>query len=328
MTNVLHTGKMYYNEEKRGGIHLKRTVGIAGQESEYWVKLMEYLNRQGRFETFVCTREECLEEEIQKRKPVVLFREQGFASEVSFDGTEVFFVSSRTAGSGIYPYQPAERIYEEMLGYLPKEQLFVPTGDAKEKKVCCVYSPLGRSGKTSFALSYAKRHSFFYIGLEDYGITGESIHGMSEILYYIHNRKEGITETVLEMSESWKEIRMLRSPFLFQDIRQISVEDYAWFFENLRKDPVFPSVIVDLGTGCLPDFEMFDFFDQIYVPILDGSVETAKLRKFWNLLQEIDGSVSDRFRILRVPRKNWEEEGFLDQVKETSYREAYSLQYQ
>jgi hypothetical protein len=130
------------------------------------------------------------------------------------------------------------------------------------------------------------------------------------------------------MSESWKEIRMLRSPFLFQDIRQISVEDYAWFFENLRKDPVFPSVIVDLGTGCLPDFEMFDFFDQIYVPILDGSVETAKLRKFWNLLQEIDGSVSDRFRILRVPRKNWEEEGFLDQVKETSYREAYSLQYQ
>ena len=140
---------------------MKQTVGIAGQATGYWIKLMEYMNSQGRFDAFVCTQEESMEEELKKRKPSVLFREQGFAKDVVFQGQEVSFVPDKASREGIYLYQPADRIYEEMLRWMTKEQICSELPERNEKYIFAVYSPLGRSGKTSFALAYAKKFSFF-----------------------------------------------------------------------------------------------------------------------------------------------------------------------
>lgn len=307
---------------------MKQTVGIAGQATGYWIKLMEYMNSQGRFDAFVCTQEESMEEELKKRKPSVLFREQGFAKDVVFQGQEVSFVPDKASREGIYLYQPADRIYEEMLRWMTKEQICSELPERNEKYIFAVYSPLGRSGKTSFALAYAKKFSFFYIGMEDYGLPGESEHNMSEILYHICNHKGRIAQIVQESSETWQEIQMLRAPILFQDLKQLSVQDYEWFFQQLRMEEKFPSVIVDLGTGCLSDFEMFTLFDKVYVPILNGQTEAGKMRTFWNLILEIHGTIDSRYRVIKVPNRDWQEDGFLDRIEEKSYQEEYLVNYQ
>lgn len=295
---------------------MKQLIGIAGRESGYWIKLMEYINSRGRIEAFVCTREDCLAKELEKRQPVVLFREVDFAQEVKFSGKEVVIYSDSASADGIYQYQPAEYIYDAMIGYLELEPV-TNCGKADEKKICAVYSPLGRSGKTSFALAYARRHSFFYLGMEDYGIQGNNIHDMGEVLYHIRNRTENITDRVLNWIEEWNGVKMLGSPTLFQDIKLLSVEDYQWFFDRLRNTE-FPSVIVDMGTGCLMDFDIFQLFDCIYVPVLSGKSNQNKLDLFWKLILEIYGEISDKFRVIEVPNMEWTSGEFLSLVKEKS----------
>lgn len=293
---------------------VKQLIGIAGRESGYWIKLMEYINSRGRIEAFVCTREDCLEKELEQRQPVALFREADFAKGVQFSGKEVVIHSDCANSDGIYQYQPAECIYDAMVGCLGLETI-ADYSKMGEKKIYAVYSPLGRSGKTSFALAYAKDHSFFYLGLEEYGITGDGIHDMGEVLYHIRNRTENITDKVLSWVAEWKGVKMLGSPGLFQDIKLLSFEDYQWFFEQLRKVE-FPSVIVDIGTGCLMDFEIFQLFDCIYVPFLPGKSNQNKLDLFWKLILEVYGEVSDKFRVIEVPNMDWTSIEFLSMIKE------------
>lgn len=294
---------------------MKQLVGIAGKESGYWIKLMEYINSRGQMEAFVCTSKESLGKELKQRNPVVLFREADFAKEVKFHGKEVTIYSDHKSSDGIYQYQPAEQIYNAMIHCLDLKQYVAEDCRVNEQQIYAVYSPLGRSGKTSFALAYARSHSFFYLGLEDYGLSGYNIHDMGEVLYHIRNRTENIAGKVLEWGEEWNGVRMLGSPVFFQDIKLLSVEDYRWFFNQLR-EAEFPSVIVDIGTGCLMDFEMLELFDRIYVPVLSGKSNQDKLDLFWKLLLEVYGEVEDKFRMIQVPDLDWMSEEFIGLVKE------------
>lgn len=294
---------------------MKQVIGIAGREEAFWVKLMDYVNEQGLLDAFVCTEEECLEEEIRRRKPALLFREEGFADEVNFGEREVRFLFDKNQTDGIYKYQPANQIYDEMVARLSVRQVSESRSEERNTEIIAVYSPLGRSGKTSFSLAYAKKFSFFYLGMEDYGIKGEYIHSMGEILYHIRNHKDGIAGMIEDYAQIWNGIRMLSSPPFFQDIRQVSFSDYEWFFSSLRQEERY-SYIVDLGTGCLPDFEIFSLFDRVYVPVLEGTGEQKKLEQFWNIILEVFGEIDKRFCKIHVPVGDWREADFLSTVIE------------
>lgn len=301
--------------EEKGETGMKQVIGIAGHESGYWRRLMEYLNEKDMFEAFVCTREECLGEELERRKPSHLFREKGFAGNVHFDGEEVLFLPDRKeAGQqGIYQYQPAEQICQEMIGYLRLDGSgFSESGG--EGKLYGVYSPLGRSGKTSFALSYAKSHSFFYLGMEDYGLIGKSKSSMDDVIYLIKNRKKDICMEMSALSEVWREIRMIRSPIFFQDVLRLSLEDWMWFLGCLKEGGF--SAIADFGTAGLIDFGILALFDRVYVTELEGEIEQKKLSLFRERFLESCGSNDGRMRMIRVPRDAWESSTFLERVEE------------
>lgn len=294
---------------------MKQVIGIAGRESRYWIKLMEYINSRGQIEAFVCTSEDCLEEELQKRQPEALFREEDFAPQVSFSGKEIRIHGDRNCSEGIYQYQSAEQIYSAMVGLMSRETFVREEHQEATGQIYAVYSPLGRSGKTSFALAYARSHSFFYLGMEEYGLSGDNIHNMGEVLYHVRNRTENLLERMASWGAYWNGVKILGSPCLFQDIKLVSLEDYGWFFEQLKKEE-FPSVILDIGTGCLMDFELFQFFDRIFVPVLPGKKNQTKLDLFWKLILEIYGELEDKFQVIQVPDMDWTSGEFLSLVKE------------
>lgn len=302
---------------------MKKMIGIACREDGYGSRLMEYINGQGEVEAFVCTEEAYLKDALDKKRPSVLFREQGFAEEVQYQGEEVYLRPERGGEEGIYQYQPADQLYQIMMRYVMAVQSGKERCDTSGIRICGVYSPLGRCGKTSFSLAYARKHSFFYLSMEEYGLEGDFKHNMGEVAYYIQNRKEGIGHLLFHMGEQRQGIRMIGSAPFFQDMKLVDMEDYRWFFDCLRKEKEFPSVIFDIGTGCLPDFSFLELFDQVYVPVLEGRTEEGKLRKFWDLLLEVYGAIDDRFRIIHVPDMDWMDERFLAVLQERSYKEEY-----
>ena len=291
---------------------MKKIIGLAGTETGFLHRLMDYVNGRGEAEAFLCTKEEHLEEEVRQKEPSVLFCMEDFAKETELSVQKIPFVAEPDQRDGIYQYQSAGSLYKEMRKYIWKE---TPKRMIKnqEQQIIAVYSPIGRSGKTSFALAYAREHSFFYIGLEEYGLMTNDFFSRGGLLYHIKNRKKDILSYLLEMSEDWEGVRMAGSPVLFTDIRQLSGDDFAWFLNELRKEEAFPSVIMDFGSSCLVHLEVLDLFDQ--VSILSGVTEERKLRQFKELLYEMNGKMEDQMKEIIVPELSWKNPEFLSHIR-------------
>lgn len=293
---------------------MKKMIGLAGAETSFLHRLMDYVNGRGEAEAFLCTREDRLQDEIVRKEPSVIFCMEDFAKEMEYTVQRVNFISDSDRKDGIYQYQSAGALYREMRRYIWKE---VPKRMAadQEQQIIAVYSPLGRSGKTSFALAYAREHSFFYIGMEEYGIATNDFCSEGGLLYHIKNRKNDILSCLSGMMEDWEGVRVMGSPVLFTDIRQLTGEDFAWFLGELRSQKDMPSVIMDFGSNCLVQLEILDLFDQVYVPILSGVTEERKLRQFKALLYEMNGRMEDRLKEIVVPGMSWKDPGFLAGIR-------------
>lgn len=275
---------------------------------------MDYVNSKGEADAFLCTREDVLLEEVSRREPAVIFCMEDFAQKADLPVLRVDFVSEQDNEEGIYQYQSAGILYKEMRKYIWRD---TPKRIAatEEQQIYAVYSPLGRSGKTSFALSYAREHSFFYIGLEEYGITTNDCCSDGGLLYHIKNRKPDIIPYMMGMMEERDGIQVLGSPVLFTDIRQIDGEDFAWFLNRLREDKNMPSVIIDFGSCCLMHLEVLDLFDQFFLPVLPGVTEERKLKQFKDLLYEMNGRMEDRIKEIIVPAMSWKDPEFLSKIR-------------
>lgn len=293
---------------------MKKIIGLAGTKSGFLQRLMDYVNGLGEAEAFLCTKERQLLEEIRHREPVVVFCMEDFARDELLLVPRVNFVSEQEQEDGIYQYQSASALYKEMRKFIWKETPKIVAGKGPQQ-IYAVYSPLGRCGKTSFACAYARSHSFFYISLEEYGIRTNNFCDKGNVLYYIKNRKEGITAYLKQAAEEWEGIQILGAPTLFTDIRDLEWEDFSWLIEQIRKDGSMPSVMMDFGSCCMVDFSILDLFDKVYLPILSGDTEERKLKQFRELVYEVNGRMEEKLVEIMVPNLSWKDRDFLDQIQ-------------
>jgi hypothetical protein len=293
---------------------VKKIIGLAGAEPSFLHRLMDYVNGRGEAEAFVCIEEEGLKEEVLRKEPEVLFCMENFARGINLPMQRIDFVPEQDGRKGIYQYQSAGVLYKEMRKFIWKE---VPKriGTNQEEQLIAVYSPLGRRGKTSFALAYAREHSFFYIGMEEYGIITNDFCTEGGLLYHIKNRKKDILSYLAGVMEDWEGVRVLGSPTLFTDIRELTGEDFVWFMNELRSQKNMPSIIMDFGSNCLIHLEVLDLFDQVYVPILSGMTEERKLQQFKSLLYEMNGRMENQIKEIMVPDLSWKNPDFMAQIR-------------
>lgn len=285
-------------------------IGIGAEKSGYWVHLVDYIQRKNLWQVELFTDEKKLWETLQRESYDFLFLEHGMCQDGESNVPVVYF------GEGaeeISCYQSRKQILEEMRAYVERGK---QKSQGKRPLVYGVYSPLGRSGKTSFSLAFARRNSFFYMGMEEYGIKGKERDKMGELLYHIHNRKEHLIEVMKELSEEWQGIQCIPSPMFFSDVHLLQEEDFQWFTQEIRNVEEMPSVIIDFGIGSLDHIEVLRFFDRVYVPVLPGDKEAEKIRQFQELFQEVSGDTMEKMHYIQVPNLPWQEEGFLEQVVE------------
>ena len=293
---------------------MKKMIGLAGRESGFLHRLMDYVNGRSEAEVFLCTREDSFLSEIQRREPAVMFCMEEFARDMDLPVPRVDFVLEQEREDGIYQFQPAPDLYKEMKKYIWKEapRRRVPEGG---QQIVAVYSPLGRSGKTSFACAYARAHSFFYLCMEEYGIKTNDFCAEGGLLYHIKNRRADIVSYMMSLAEEWEGIQIIGAPTVFTDSRWMEEEDFSWFFSQIRGDRRMPSVIVDFGSSTLVDFEILDLFDRVFLPILTGHTEERKLHQFKELLYETNGRMEDKLKEIIVPPTPWQHPEFMGRIQ-------------
>lgn len=271
-------------------------IGVFDEEEGYVERLAGSLNRQGRgcWNVAGFTNRTILEDYLKKRNLDVLAvtnREELLELQRKYQ--EICFVWLSENGTAeriadkkdaelrvICRYQSAKAIGKAMREVLKK----IGSGLSDAKPMAAVYSPIGRCGKTSFALEIAKNECYgkwLYIGMEDYSSFRETEErsGIGDtFLYYVKERKKKKAAELIEESNG-----IIASAFSIFDAKQIEKNDVE-FIEEILRESSFEGAIFDVGSGILQDFSILTLFDVIVVPYLSAESSMIKKERFEQLL--------------------------------------------
>ena len=157
----------------------------------------------------------------------------------------------------------------------------------REMKRIGVFSPVGRTGKTSFALALgkelAKKRRTLYLNMEEFSgfevlyPWGDSW-TLSELIYFMKQEKSAFAcklESMIGQIGGLDYIPPVKLPI---ELRMIGKEDWERLLGILEKESRYEFVILDLSCGVEGVFDLLEQCDEVYMPI--GTDETAQA-KLW-----------------------------------------------
>ena len=181
----------------------------------------------------------------------------------------------------------------------------------KEMRVIGIYSPIGRTQKTSFALALGqilgRDHAALYLNLESYSGFEQLMEthfeqGLSDVLYYARQENTGIVYKFAGMVQTIQNLDFLPPALFPMDIQTTKYEEWIWLFRQLEQNSNYEVLILDLGDGVADLYQILDYCTEIYVPIRQDIISAAKLEQFESALQMWDSvSVLEKIRKIRIP---------------------------
>lgn len=228
----------------------------------------------------------------------------------------------------VYKYQSSDKVIREVMACYGVEHEVIPGKNCVNKKamrVIGIYSPVGRTQKTSFALTLGqilgRDNAVLYLNMESYSgfeqvMEMQFENGLSDILYYARQQNTGIVYKIAGMVQTIQNLDFL-PPVLFpMDIQTTKYEEWLWLFRQLEQNSNYEVLILDLGDGVSDLYQILDYCTEVYVPIRQDVMSMAKIAQFEHTLQLWDSAdVVKKIRKIRIPfytagksGKEWAEE--------------------
>lgn len=287
----------------------KKRIAVCDGEASYACRLMEYANQRkdALFTVHAFTGISELSAFLSETAVDILLVEQRLARECLREVTAktVILLAETEYGDGaeaypvIYKYQSCAKILRQVLDlYAETAEKSLGAACMKEKtQFIGVYSPVGRSGKTTFALALGKelgrKKRTLYLNMEEYSgferlypyADGRTL---SELLYFLKQGKKAFAcklEGMIQEMGSLSFIPPLRSP---AELRQIGGEDWIKLLEAVARESRFEYVILDLGGAVNGLYEILECCAGIYTPTQEDEVSKAKLWQYEETLKLLD----------------------------------------
>lgn len=251
---------------------------IIGEEGEYGRRLVRYLENRlfppmrvyhfTTIDNFLAFEETValylLEEEFFMQLP-----EQ--RKERLERGRNLILLTSQEGEDSFCKYHNPEELLRRIMESLSEEDsLLMQEESANQRtKITLVYSPIYEEKLLEITKSFMKPGDL-YLGAEDLGyMPKNSVSGMNsdmgDLCYYIHLREEKILNLLEDMLIEVGDIRMLPSPDMYFYLRELTEEDYKWFFEKMRRESPYREVFWGAGNGFVSSLNILRCFDHIIV---------------------------------------------------------------
>ncbi len=200
----------------------------------------------------------------------------------------------------IYKFQSGDGILRELM----KHYAAAPVPERRgSTRLYLIYSPLGRIGKSCFALTLARLLSqecpTLYLSLEENAAftEGQSLQHngtLSEALYY---HKQGLLDPVRLQSllcdaEGLSYIPPVRNP---EDLSALSAAELSAFMDTLQSSSRCSALVADTDTAVSRAAALFPAADKIFIPVREDSASRQKLSRFEDFLTHA--------RLLREPER-------------------------
>ncbi len=185
---------------------------------------------------------------------------------------------------GVFRYQPGERIWEAILHCCEERKvgdaLFLPAAGKRSIRILGVFSPVGRTGKTEYALELGKRlsrdRSTLYINMEVYGgRDGRFSQGRNtgDALYYIRQEKGNLGRFLSTMAGHLEDLDYLGPVSVSEDIKNVPKETWQLLLSQIEKDSLYEAVVLDIDPGLTQVYELLRLCTEIHVPVGEEGAE-------------------------------------------------------
>ncbi|MBQ8184485.1 MAG: hypothetical protein IJ036_01720 [Lachnospiraceae bacterium] len=301
-----------------------RILAICDPETTYASRLMEYLNERqvSPFYARAFTSKEALRDFAGQAEIEVLLISSDMAL-VDLQGlpggkriwlTHGQIPAELEGEPVIYKYQSAEKIIREILYYYAEEaQPLLQAALLKEKiQMYGVCSPIGRTGKTTFALALgsllAEKKRTLYLNLEPYSgfeqmLPPVSQWNLGDLLYFLKKGKQGFLYKLKSVTESLGRLDYIvpvRSP---EDLLSVMEEEWEELLERLISEGEYECLVLDF-SDCIQGLPaLLEKCSRVYMPVREDGISRAKLKQFEDVL-EMRGfeRLRDSIRKVKLPR--------------------------
>ncbi|MBS6193964.1 MAG: hypothetical protein KH828_00105 [Clostridiales bacterium] len=312
---------------------------VCDLEVDYAYHFMEYLSRKKNipFEVRVFTSPEAfLEFAGQHPVELLLISEKAMCDRIQKEKIgQIMILSEGVAAEGlekypqIYKYQSSNQVIREALAcYGASHQNGVKALQTAKRQVDIIgiYSPVGRTMKTTFALTLgqilAKNKAVLYLNLEEYSgfeylLEQTYEQTLGDLLYYL---RQGTSNLVLKMSgmiQSMNNLDFLPPVLSPEDIRHTALEEWVQLLQELVDYSSYEAIILDMGDGVADLHQMLEQCTRIYMPIRTDPMSQAKITQFENLLKLWNRTaVLGKIRKIKLPfhRTIHKGAGYLDDL--------------
>lgn len=211
--------------------------------------------------------------------------------------TEQEFSAKSGEKDRIFKYQPGSKIHKQLLHYYADAPGTESEGFHHEHamELIGIYSPLGRCGKTGFAVSAAKRiactRKTLLLNLESYSAFGgeemqEGCWDLSDLIYFLRQGKKTFLYKLGSMIQSMEELDYIVPMKFPGDLRSVDTSEWKELFQLLREQSFYQVVVIDFGHEINGIEMLLDECFHIYMPVLQDFVSQRKMENFERILQE------------------------------------------
>lgn len=242
----------------------------------YMISLVKYLckKKQEIVETRLFTNLRMLQDYVKEGQVDVLLAQEEETDHMN--GLEgyvpkiILLTEGNTVKEGsdfisVFRYQSAEEVVREILEAVAEDDRIVYAGAAiarRQQEIICGYSPFGGAGISTFLMELgtdlAEKYSTLYISLEEYhgmehlppekkGQQPEEYRGMSEVIFYLQQRKEKLALKLESLVYTWNQVDYLLAVENYCELYQMTKEDMKCFLQILCYQTGYERLIFDVG---------------------------------------------------------------------------------
>lgn len=271
----------------------KKCLVICASEHEYAFHLSSLLSKRIEYQVHVCSSiQEVKRTAMERTIGILLVEEKDSGEADTLAETVIVFTEEEKEGlNKIFKYQPFEGILSELLNVCVENEQkgILKRQTCKSCKLIGVYSPIHRSGKTTFAIALgkeaAKRESVLYVNFEAYSGWEERVgrkepYTLADLLYYAKQEKGNLETRIGIMTGYFDELAYIAPMEISEDLKAVTPKEWMELLETLQNRRIYKSIILDFDECVQGLWEMLSECGVIYMPVRDGKVSRAKLLQF------------------------------------------------
>ena len=245
----------------------KKVLGLYDSNICYMEKMYRYLEEERRIGFSLCafTGEDTLKNYLEKEKIDYLIASEDKNTKLKGVGKTIYIYDDAQK-DGIFRYSPGDEVVERLVEIIGAGEMEICNPMVCKTKYIGVFSPVGRSMKTSFCTvlgqMLAKSEKVLYLNFESF--SGMSVSeqftrkgDLSDVIYYFKNLRKEFVAKFKNSTVNINGLDMIKPAYYYLDLSYITPDIWDDFLDELAGMNEYDYIIMDLSDYLQGLFDSF-----------------------------------------------------------------------